>query len=80
MGEKVGTEKARLTVQISADCLEEARDAVIFLRTRGIHTTLTEFVEASLEAELRRQRDAHHGGARFPQRSADLPAGRPLGG
>lgn len=73
------TEKARLTVQISEDCLEEARDAVIFLRTRGVHTTLTEFVEASLEAELQRRREEHNQGRRFPPRSADLPAGRPLG-
>lgn len=71
--------KARLTVQISEERLEEARDAVIFLRTRGVHTTLTEFVEAALEAELQRLREEHTGGRRFPQRSTELPAGRPLG-
>ena len=71
--------KARLTVQISEERLEEARDAVIFLRTRGVHTTLTEFVEASLGAELQRLRDEHTGGERFPHRTTELPAGRPLG-
>jgi hypothetical protein len=75
----VATAKARLTVQISEDCLEEARDAVIFLRTRGVHTTLTEFVEAALLAQLERERAAHDLGERFPKRSSDLPAGRPLG-
>ena len=68
----------KLSVQISEKCGEEARDAVMFLRTKGKHTTLSGFVEDALEAELMRLRRKYSGGKRLPRRKVDLSPGRPL--
>jgi hypothetical protein len=78
-GASVTAAKASLSVQVGEECLEESRDAVLFLRTKGIHVTLTQFVEAALERQIERLRDEHNDGKRFPRREQDLVPGRPFG-
>ena len=68
----------KLSVQISEECGEEARDAVMFLRTKGKHTTLSAFVEGALESELMKLRRKYTGGKRLPRRKSDLSPGRPI--
>lgn len=71
-------EREKLSVQVSEECGEEARDAVIFLRTRGVHTTLSSFVEKAIEAEIERLRKTYNAGERLPRRKTELGPGRPL--
>ena len=71
------TEK-KLSVQVSGECAEEARDAVMFLRTQGVHMTLSGFVEKALETELKKLRKKYNDGERLPRRKTELSPGRPL--
>jgi len=71
-------DREKLSVQVSAECGEEARDAVIFLRTQGIHTTLSGFVEKAIKAEIERLRKTYNEGQRLPRRKTELGPGRPL--
>lgn len=73
-----GSEKQKLSVQVSQECLEEARDAVIFMRTHGVHETLSAFVEKALEAQIMKIRKKYTDGERLPERKRDLHPGRPL--
>ena len=68
----------KLSVQVSEGCAEEARDAVMFLRTQGIHMTLSGFVEKALETELKKLRKKYNDGKRLPRRKTELSPGRPL--
>lgn len=73
-----GPEKQKLSVQVSQECLEEARDAVIFMRTHGVHETLSAFVEKALEAQIMKIREDYTNGERLPERNGELHPGRPL--
>jgi hypothetical protein len=73
-----GAAKVRATLYLSADTLEEARDAAVHLAGYPARLTLTKLVEDALRAELARLRDRHNGGRAFPRRSEDLKGGRPI--
>lgn len=73
-----GPDKQKLSVQVKEECLEEARDAVIFMRTQGVHETLSAFVEKALEAQIMKVRKKYTNGERLPERKGDLNPGRPL--
>ncbi|HTU26903.1 MAG TPA: hypothetical protein VMF30_15965 [Pirellulales bacterium] len=70
--------KVRATLYVSAEVLEEARDTAAYLAGHPLRLTLTELVDNALRAELKRLRDQHHAGQRFPQRAAQLKGGRPI--
>ena len=70
--------KVRATLYLSADTLEEARDAAVHLAGYPARLTLTQLVEDAVQAELARLRDRHNGGCSFPRRSEDLRGGRPI--
>jgi hypothetical protein len=70
--------KVRATLYLSADTLEEARDAAVHLAGYPVRLTLTKLVEDAVQAELARLRDRHNGGCNFPRRSEDLRGGRPI--
>ena len=75
---KRGLPKVRATLYLPADLLEEARDAAVYLAGYPVRLTLTKLAEDALRAELRRLKDAHHGGREFPPRTEDLKGGRPI--
>ncbi len=68
----------RLTVKVSDQMVEELRDAVMFLHTQGVHTTLVGLIESAVDAELRRIKRKYNEGQDLPSRGADLPVGRPI--
>jgi hypothetical protein len=70
--------KTRLTVQLPAPLVEEVRDAVMFLHTCGVHTTLASLVMKALEGEMAAIRELHNHGEPLPTRGAALPPGRPI--
>lgn len=72
-------QRAKLTVQLSAELIDELRDAVVFLPTQGVQATVAGLVSQALERELVRLREEHHGGHRFPERNAEPRAGRRIG-
>jgi hypothetical protein len=70
--------KVRATLYVSADLLDEARNAAFHLAGYPARMTLTKLVENALRAELIRLRQTYMAGAEFPQRHEDLKGGRPL--
>lgn len=74
----VAPPKVRATLYVPIELLEEARDAAVFLAGYPARMTLTKLVENAFRAELRRLRQLHNGGQRFPPRSEDLKGGRPI--
>ena len=68
----------RLTVKVPDEMVEEVRDAVMFLHTQGVHTTLVGIIEDAVDAELKRLKRKHNEGQGFPSRKADVPVGRPI--
>ena len=70
--------KVRATFYVAPDVLEEARDTTVYLAGYPVRLTLTQLVENALRAELKRLRDQHHAGQRFPKRAAELKGGRPI--
>ncbi len=70
--------KVRHTFHLSADVLEEARDATDFLSGPPERMTLSRLVEDALVVALARLREVHNEGERFPPRGADLRGGRPI--
>ncbi len=63
---------------VSADMLDEARDAVYHLAGYPARLTLTKLIENALRAELARLKDRYHAGMDFPRRDEDLRGGRPI--
>ncbi len=70
--------KVRATLYVSAEVLEEARNAAVHLAGYPARLTLTKLTEAALRAELERLKQQYNGGRNFPPRSADLKGGRPI--
>jgi hypothetical protein len=70
--------KVRATLYVSADLIDEARNAAFHLAGFPARMTLTKLVENALQAELGRLRDQYLGGGEFPPRHEDLKGGRPL--
>ncbi len=70
--------KVRATLYISAELLDEARNAAVYLAGYPARLTLTSLVENALRTELQRLKEQHLGGQEFPYRQADLKGGRPI--
>jgi hypothetical protein len=73
-----GPAKVRATLYVSADMLEQARDAAYHLAGHPARLTLTKLVENALGAELARLKDRYNAGKDFPRRDCDLTGGRPI--
>jgi hypothetical protein len=73
-----GAEKVRATLYVSADVLDEARNAAVFLAGYPLRLTLTSLVDRALRAELERLRNEYQNGQAFPLRTAELKGGRPI--
>lgn len=72
-------DRAKLTVQLRSELVDELRDAVVYLPTQGVQATVAGIVEQALDHELARLREEHHRGERFPARDVQPRAGRPVG-
>ncbi|HUY88804.1 MAG TPA: hypothetical protein VMV10_08730 [Pirellulales bacterium] len=70
--------KVRATFYLSADVLDQCRNAAVYLAGYPARLTLTKLVEEALQAELRRLKDQYHAGKDFPPREEDLKGGRPI--
>ncbi|MBI2421749.1 MAG: hypothetical protein HYV27_02885 [Candidatus Hydrogenedentes bacterium] len=73
-----GGGKVRATFHVSADILEEARNAVVYLAGPPTRLTLADLAENALKRELERLKKAHNSGKEFPARNGDLRGGRPI--
>jgi hypothetical protein len=70
--------KVRATLYLSAEVLNEARNAAVFLAGYPVRLTLTKLAEDALRKELRRLQDQYNGGREFPHRGEELRGGRPI--
>lgn len=70
--------KVRATFHVSAELLEEARNAVVYLAGPPMRLTLADLAETALKKELERLRKAHNSGKEFPARNGELKGGRPI--
>ncbi len=70
--------KVRATLYISANVLEEARNAAVHLAGNPARLTLAKLADTALRAELRRLKETYNEGQDFPPRDADLQGGRPI--
>jgi hypothetical protein len=70
--------KVRATLYLSADVLNQARNAAVHLAGYPERLTLTKLAENALRHELRRLKDRYNGGQDFPERDEDLRGGRPI--
>jgi hypothetical protein len=68
----------RATLYLSAEVLNEARNAAVYLAGYPARLTLTKLAEDALRRELDRLKDRYNGGADFPDRGEDLRGGRPI--
>jgi hypothetical protein len=70
--------KVRATLYVSAEVLNEARNAAVHLAGYPARLTLTKLAEDALRNELERLKDRYNGGHNFPDRTEDLKGGRPI--
>ena len=70
--------KVRATLYLSADILDQARNAAVHLAGFPARMTLAKLAENGLRAELQRLKDQFNNGQDFPPRDADLQGGRPI--
>ena len=70
--------KVRATLYLSAEVLNEARNAAVYLAGYPARLTLTKLAEDALRRELDRLKIQYNGGQDFPDRSEDLRGGRPI--
>ena len=70
--------KVRATLYLSAQVLDEARNAAVHLAGYPARLTLTKLAENALRHELQRLKEHYNGGNDFPDRSEDLRGGRPI--
>ena len=70
--------KVRATFHVSAELLEEARNAVVYLAGPPTRLTLADLAETALKKELERLKKAHNSGKEFPARNGELKGGRPI--
>ena len=70
--------KIRATLYISAEILDQARDAAVHLAGFPARLTLTKLAEEALRRELERLKQLYNDGQDFPARTEDLKGGRPI--
>lgn len=70
--------KVRATLYLSADVLNDARNAAVFLAGYPLRLTLTKLAEDALREKLQQLKDHYNHGQDFPQRDDDLRGGRPI--
>jgi hypothetical protein len=70
--------KVRATLYLSADVLDEARNAAVHLAGYPARLTLAKLADNALRAELKRLKELYNHGQDFPPRDADLQGGRPI--
>jgi hypothetical protein len=70
--------KVRATLYLSAEVLNQARNAAVHLAGNPARMTLTKLAEDALRNELQRLKDRYNGGLDFPDRTEDLRGGRPI--
>jgi hypothetical protein len=70
--------KVRATLYLSADVLDEARNATVHLAGYPARLTLAKLADNALRAELKRLKELYNHGQDFPPRDADLQGGRPI--
>jgi hypothetical protein len=70
--------KVRATIYLSADVLDEARNAAVYLAGYPARLTLTGLIDNAVRAELQRLKDRYLDGKDFPSRQEDLRGGRPI--
>ena len=70
--------KVRATLYLSADVLDEARNAAVHLAGFPARLTLAKLADNALRAELQRLKAQYNHGQNFPPRDADLQGGRPI--
>jgi hypothetical protein len=70
--------KVRATLYLSAEVLDEARNAAVHLAGYPARLTLSKLAEDALRHELDRLKDRYNGGQDFPDRTEDLRGGRPI--
>jgi len=70
--------KVRATLYLSAEILDQARNAAVHLAGYPARLTLTKLAENALRAEIKRLKDQYHQGKDFPPRESDLTGGRPI--
>ena len=70
--------KVRATLYLSAEVLNEARNATVHLAGYPARLTLTKLAESALRNELQCLKDRYNGGQDFPDRDEDLRGGRPI--
>lgn len=70
--------KVRATLYLSADVLNQARNAAVHLAGYPERLTLTKLAENALRHELSKLKDRYNGGQDFPERDEDLRGGRPI--
>jgi hypothetical protein len=68
--------KARVSLRVTADLLEVARDAAAFLSEAQGRVTLGDLAEDALRAELQRLAVEHNAGRPFPARPGEPKGGR----
>ncbi len=69
--------KARVSLRVTAELLEAARDASAYLSGAQSRMTLGDLAEDALRAELQRLAVEHNSGRPFPPRPDDPKGGRP---
>ena len=70
--------KVRATLYLSADLLDEARNATVHLAGFPARLTLAKLADNALRAELHRLKALYNHGQDFPPRDAELQGGRPI--
>ena len=75
---KVDSPKVRATLYLSADVLDQARNAAVHLAGYPARLTLTKLAEDALRAEIERLKLQYNGGQDFPRRTGELKGGRPI--
>ena len=70
--------KVRATLYLSADVLDQARNAAVHLAGYPARLTLAKLADTALRAELQRLKLQYNHGQDFPPRDADLQGGRPI--
>ena len=73
-----GGPKVRATLYLSADVLNQARNAAVYLAGYPERLTLTKLAESALRNELLQLKNRYNGGEDFPERDEDLRGGRPI--
>lgn len=77
-GRRSSEPKVRATLYLSADVLDEARNAAVYLAGYPARLTLTSLIDNAVRAELQRLKDRYLDGKDFPSRQEDLKGGRPI--